>query len=256
MFCENLGFIMGLRVQAKRAINGTGAFGMASIKLGAVSAQVIGICMLALSLVACSSANVDQGYRFDQVSKSKGAMLVGIKSPDTEYEISVSVARYDVEDEAVRPPDIWEAVTIPHVKDKTINYHLLALVPGHYVVQSVLYTEQTSEKVISSYHICLARSTYRFDVKAGEIAYVGDIYADFTNFDEVGMGNIKRIGEYAHLGFSDNKIVDASLRRYLKPSIPSIKTKRTEVSFPRQPGGSGVRELCIEVGPPRTGSEQ
>jgi hypothetical protein len=105
-----------------------------------------------------------------------------------------------------------------------VQYHVLLVPPGTYVVKSVTIPDPIQPTVI-----CLSQGTSGFDLKSGEIIYVGNM--------ALHNGDVERTG-------FDDDAAAAALKEYPNVQGELVRGKLTDVTFRNGKDAFGGSEVC------------
>lgn len=185
-----------------------------------------------MMLVACASTGVSEDFEFD-ASSPKGLIVFGF-SADVGA-VDFAVARYNAANGTVSLGVAGGAKSITHKEGQTQRYYVLDLNAGDYVFHSASVT-QSGYPTTYVYVTCLADSTYQFQVKPGEILYVGNFRYE---------GRLRSFGQVLKfVGFAEDNEVRTALATFPRVQGDYSRAELEPTTFPRGRDLFGMKEGC------------
>jgi hypothetical protein len=177
-----------------------------------------------LLVTACASG-VRKTVEFS--SASPEALLIVGTTSDPPQQYTVTFSTYDAPNLRLSSNSFKGQHTAEHDASlpATVQYHALLVPPGTYVMKSVSIWHPAQTTVI-----CLSQGTAGFELKPGEIIYVGNIA-------------LNRGEDVVRTGFDDAAAV-AALQEYPNVQGELVRGKLTDVTFRNGKDALGLGEVC------------
>jgi hypothetical protein len=180
--------------------------------------------MVLLTLSACASG-VSKSYEFSQVSE-KGLAIMGFSAP---WNKSVTLTISELRDDGRLIG--FSGETVRHNRgEEGKEFYVLELSPGTYV-----FRQSSWSNANTTYINCLSSGTYKFEIEAGVIKYVGDM-------EFVSRGSL--YGRVKFKGMSSDLDVEKALSEYTNIDADFVRAKLKPEKFPRGRDAFGLTEVC------------
>jgi hypothetical protein len=192
---------------------------MRTIKSGAAI-----LFAMTLLLTACASGLL-KTVEFS--SASPEALLIVGTTADPPQHYTVAFSTYDAPNLRLSSNSFKGQYTAEHDASppSTVQYHALLVPPGTYVMKSVSISNPYQTSVI-----CLSQGTAGFEVKSGEIIYVGNIALNHRD-------------DVVRTGF-DDAAAAAALQEYPNVQGELVRGKLMDVTFRNGKDALGLGEVC------------
>ena len=180
--------------------------------------KVATFLLLAALLTACAGVRKNVSF----AAESPEALLVfgTIAEEPTAYTVTFST--YDPPQQRLTSNSFRGQPFVEH-RGVGVLYHALKVPPGTYVLKSV------TRQVIPQKVICLSEGTFAFELKPGQVTYVGNLAF--------------RSEQVARAG-TEQAAAIAALKEYPNVSGELITAPLTEVTFPNGTDIFGAGEVC------------
>lgn len=122
------------------------------------------LCLLLIS--GCTYSELGRTSNFDNTS-TQGLALIGVSG---KRDFSAWFAKFDPSTHRLLAVAFSGHEGIAHNGGEKITYKLLSMSPGIYVVKNLQYRRYPTTHIY-----CLNKGTYQFEIKSGQIFYLGAI---------------------------------------------------------------------------------
>jgi hypothetical protein len=199
---------------------------MGLIQMQARTAAV-GLTMFVPALLVLTGCATGAPRSIEFSSASPQALVIFGTMSDSPRKYDLTLSTYDAQNLRLTSNSFKGQYSATHdpASPSPIQYHVLAVPAGTYVVKALVIPKPIGGVDV----MCLSKGTAQFELKAGEVTYIGN--------------TAWRSGEVVRMGFDDDAAA-AALKAYPNVRAAPARATLTDTTFRNGKDAFGMGEVC------------